>query len=171
METAQPATLRSGRARGQSAYRPVYADMAETAAAEMGATDAQLAQLFGVTRRAVEKWKKAHPEFCEALRRGKEAADARVTRSLFQRAVGFSYEERKVVTGADGGQIVTVYNRVALPDVVAAIKWLFNREPSKWRASPVEADDDTPEPKQITIVAKDCRLPTSEPDTTPPNAI
>jgi len=80
--TAQPETdARSGkRARGATAYRAEYADIAEAAAAEMGATDAQLARVFKVTRRAILQWKNKHKDFAEALARGKEEADAPIPR-------------------------------------------------------------------------------------------
>jgi hypothetical protein len=139
--------------------------MAEIAAGQLNATDAELAALFGVHRRTIEKWKQKK-EFSESLRRGKNAADQRVVKALYERATGYNYKEKKVTTSPYGEQEITEFERHAPPDVTAALKWLFNRQPGTWRASPVETDDDTPEPKQIIIMTKDCRLPaTDEPDT------
>jgi len=156
--TTTPRTRAHGRPPGGNAYRAEYGYIAETAAAELNATDAQLARLFSVGRRTIANWKKRHKDFDEALKRGKEEADEKVKKALFQRATGYNYQERKVVSGADGGQEVTEYERHAPPDVNAALKWLYNRQPSKWKATPVEVDDDTPTPTKIIIYSKDCSL-------------
>jgi transposase-like protein len=104
---------------------------------ERGATDEELAQEFDVSARTIYRWKNAHPEFCQAIRAGKEAADERVERSLYQMATGTYVKQQqaiKVKTGqhTEEVQIVEVETYMA-PEVPAAQFWLKNRRPDQWR--------------------------------------
>ena len=49
----------------------------------LGATDTQLADAFGVAESTISRWKIEHPEFQEALKKGKAFADAEVADALF----------------------------------------------------------------------------------------
>jgi len=62
---------------------------------------------------------------------GKKAADDRVTRSLYPRAVGYSYDAVKIFMPS-GAKVPTYapYVENVPPDVTAAIFWLKNRDPS-----------------------------------------
>lgn len=94
-----------------SAYEPEFASRAKDLCDE-GATDAELAEEFGVSSRTILTWRRKHPEFCEACTVGKDVADARVERSLYQRAVGYG----------------------DMPAEIRAIEyWLNNRCPKRWR--------------------------------------
>jgi len=73
----------------------------------LGATDLQLADFIGVHVDTIYEWKKVYPAFSEAIRAGKEFADAAVARSLYQKAVG--------------------------GDVKAQTFWLKNRRREHWR--------------------------------------
>jgi hypothetical protein len=104
----------------------------------LGATDKDLADFFEVAESTIHKWKLDHPEFSESIKKGKTEADANVANRLYKRALGFRHksEEIKVVSiGNNGGSevervpIVKVYP----PDPTAAIFWLKNRQPEKWR--------------------------------------
>ena len=104
---------------------------------ELGATDAGLADFFGVSERTIYRWQVEHDEFCQSLKVGKEAADERVQRSLYHRAVGFrctTQQAIKVKTGQYTEQIEVVDIEVAVPpDTTAGIFWLKNRRPEQWR--------------------------------------
>src|ERR1041384_7074197 len=52
----------------------------------LGLTDDELAEALGISERTLENWKLRHPEFLEALKRGKSLADAEVAHSLYRRA-------------------------------------------------------------------------------------
>jgi len=98
----------------------------------LGATNEDLARVFGVNTTTIWKWRKAHPRFENAIREGKEYADAKVTKSLFQRAMGYTVPEQvvKVVSG----EIVTVnIEKNYPPETLAIIFWLKNRRPDLWR--------------------------------------
>lgn len=112
-------------------YKPEYADQAAKLCA-LGATDYELADFFGVDTRTIYRWKNSHEEFCQSVLVGKEAADERVERALFNRAVGYTYESEKVFQFQ--GEVVraAVVEHVP-PDPGAAFNWLKNRKPDVWR--------------------------------------
>lgn len=126
-------------------YRPEYAR--ETIAlCQLGATDAQLADAFDVTVRTINRWKVSHPEFAEAIRKGKEPADDRVEDTLYHRAMGTEYEKahpfkvKKITYGPDGKKLmeeekieVVMVKEVIPPDTTALIFWLKNRRKDDWR--------------------------------------
>jgi len=92
----------------------------------------EIADFFEVDVRTIYRWKNAIPEFCQALKVGKEEADNRVKRSLFQRAVGFEHDAVKIF--CQEGQAVTVpYREYVVPDTTAGIFWLKNRMPEEFR--------------------------------------
>jgi hypothetical protein len=79
-------------------------------------------------------WMNIYPEFSEAIRVGKDAANKRVERSLYERANGYNYEAVKVFMPAGSKQPVIVhYIEHCPPDVGAAFIWLKNRDPDRWR--------------------------------------
>lgn len=107
-----------------------YVEQAEKLC-ELGATDEEIADFFGQSVRTIYRWKNSFPEFCQALKIGKELADERVKRSLYQKATGFRYTEEqaiKIRTGQyeEDVEVVEVERR-ALPDTPSAIFWLKNR--------------------------------------------
>lgn len=98
----------------------------------LGATDAELADFFGVSEQSINTWKKRHKDFLESIKRGKGLADANVADRLYQRALGFEHDsvEIKVV---DGTIAEVPVRKVYPPDATSAIFWLKNRQPDKWR--------------------------------------
>lgn len=107
---------------------------------ERGAVDREIAEFFGIQPSTFYYWRNAHPEFAMAMRAGKEIADERVERSLYNRAVGYSFDSVKVMsvaTGCGGGSEIVEVPIVehVPPDVKAAIRWLEARKPDVWRRS------------------------------------
>jgi hypothetical protein len=72
-------------------YKPEYCELAHNDCL-LGAINETLAGFFGVTRRTVDNWIATHPDFADAVYRGRAAADAVVVRALFERAKGFSHQ-------------------------------------------------------------------------------
>lgn len=103
----------------------------------LGATDKEIADFFEVNTDTINEWKKVYPEFSVSLKKGKTIADANVGQRLYERALGFEHdsEEIKVVSmGKEGSEIERVpIRKIYPPDTVAAIFWLKNRQPGKWR--------------------------------------
>lgn len=117
-----------------SSYRSEYADQARKLC-RLGAIDKELADFFGVSEQTINSWKTAHPEFLEALKAGKELADAEVADKLFQRATGYSHPAVKFFM-YQGTVIREDYTEHYPPDTTAAIFWLKNRRSDLWRNAP-----------------------------------
>lgn len=98
-----------------TAYVPEYAAEAKELC-DQGATNPELAHHFGVATRTITDWRNAHPEFREAVGLGKDAADERVVRSLYERALGYEDDDGRRIPG----------------DTTACIFWLKNRR-KEWR--------------------------------------
>ena len=123
---------RHGPARGRpTKFRAEYVEIAASLA-KNGATDADVATALGVSIRTVWRWQAEHAAFCQALAVPPGAPDDRVERSLFQRSVGYTYDAEKVFQ--HNGQPVRVpITEHIPPDPGAAMKWLTNRRPDRWR--------------------------------------
>lgn len=99
---------------------------------ELGATDMEVADFFGVTVRTVHRWKLESDKFCHSMDAAKQAADDRVEKSLYHRALGYEHEE--VDIRVVGGEIIqTPIRKYYPPDTTAGVFWLKNRRPDKWR--------------------------------------
>ena len=112
-------------------YKAAFADQARTFCA-LGATDVELAEHFGVAVATLYAWAMTHAEFCAALQSGAAAADERVERSLFQRAVGYSHADVHA-SSYQGVVTLTPLTKHYPPDTSAAIFWLKNRRRERWR--------------------------------------
>ena len=69
----------------------------------------------------------------ESIKTGKEPADDRVERSLFNRAVGYTYESEKIAINAQGEVTRAKTVEHVPPDTAAAFIWLKNRRKEIWR--------------------------------------
>lgn len=113
-------------------YKLQYCERAAELCAS-GSTDFEIAEELGVHVSTLYRWQKAHPEFRESLLAGKEASDERVVRSLYHRAVGYSYHAVKIMQDK-GAPVVVPYVEHVPPDVGAASLWLTNRQGDTWRS-------------------------------------
>lgn len=100
---------------------------------EAGATDADLADEFGVTTQTIKNWRSKYPEFFSAIKLSKMAADNEIERSLYQRAHGYSVDTVKVFCNKDGDVTRVPVREHFPPDPTAMIFWLKNRKPKEWR--------------------------------------
>jgi hypothetical protein len=122
-----------------SDYSPEYADQVKSLCAH-GFTDKELADHFGVHVSTLYRWQHAHPDFRESLKSGRDFADERVERSLYHRAVGYSFKAEKVFQFQ--GEIVRAATIEHVPpDTTAGIFWLKNRRPEQWRDKQVMEHD------------------------------
>ena len=117
----------------QLLYNPDYHDDWAWSLALKGATDQELAEAFGVSKRTIIRWKKDHPSFAEAYQKGKDIADAKVKKSLYQRAIGFEVTEKESIVDVDPKtgeskpvRVKTVTKKI-IPDTMAIMYWLNNR--------------------------------------------
>mgnify|MGYP000798088166 FL=1 len=116
-----------------SAYNEKYhVDWAWSLALK-GATDEEIAEAFHISVRTLHRWKKTHPELLTALEEGKDVADAKVKRSLYQRAVGYEAKEvtqiieQDPATGTQRVSKTQVTTKHIVPDTMACMYWLNNR--------------------------------------------
>lgn len=100
---------------------------------ESGKTTEQIAEIIGIHASTLYLWWDNKPEFLEAVREAKQAADELVEASLFRRAVGYSHPEQKCFSDGDGGTIWETVTKHYPPSEQAAIFWLKNRQPEEWR--------------------------------------
>jgi hypothetical protein len=116
-----------------SKYEPEYAEQAAKLCA-LGATDADLADFFHVNIRTINRWRCEHEEFSQAVKEAKDVANARVERSLYQLAVGYSYDAEKIFLPTGAAEPVRVpYREHVPPNPTAMIFFLKNRDPGRWR--------------------------------------
>ena len=135
-------------------YRKGYVDLVFKYCL-LGAKDTQLAEMFEVTEQTLNNWKHTHPEFFESIKAGRAEADAKVTNSLYRKALGYERDEieLKVVSCGNGMSEVEKVRikKFYPPDTTAAIFWLKNRRPKDWRDR-VEHTGEDGNPITITIV-------------------
>ncbi len=99
----------------------------------MGKTGPEIAKALGVDEDTLIRWRKEYPEFAGAIKECKDQADSKVVASLYQRACGYEYTEKRVTENPDGSQITQNTVKQVAPDVTAQIFWLKNRQSKDWR--------------------------------------
>lgn len=117
-------------------FKPEYVEQARKLCS-LGATDDELADFFEVHRSSIYRWKHEHQDFCDSIKTGKEVADERVERSLYQKATGYNVTEEqavkiKVEQHKENVEVVQIEKHVPA-DTTAAIFWLKNRRSGNWR--------------------------------------
>lgn len=98
----------------------------------LGATDVELADFFEVCEDTIYEWKNKFPQFSESIKKGKAQADAVIASKLFHRAKGYQHPDVDIKM-YEGQIIATKLTKHYPPDTTAAIFWLKNRQPQKWR--------------------------------------
>lgn len=114
-----------------SKYKPEFCEQV-TKLCRLGAIDTELADFFGINKWTLNDWKKRHPDFFAAMKKGKAESDALVGQRLFERAVGYSHPEEKIFCN-DGVIVRAETVKQYAPDTTACIFWLKNRRPDLWR--------------------------------------
>ena len=122
-------------------YNAEYHDDWAWSLAAKGATNEEIAEAMGVSKRTIIRWSKDHETFSKALAEGKAISDAKVVRSLYKRATGYDYtEERRIIEMDKDGNPkpakVEQVKRHAPPDVGAIAFWLKNRQRGQWYDRP-----------------------------------
>ena len=134
------ATVKKSKAGRASLYRDEYPAQA-LKLCRLGATNPELADFFKVAVSTLSKWLAEIPEFSDALKEGREIANANVASRLYERAMGYSHPEDKIFNN-NGEALIVPTTKHYPPDTTAAIFWLKNRCPAQWRDR-VEEQKDT----------------------------
>jgi hypothetical protein len=101
------AKAKDGRASGPR-YKAEYAEMAR-ALILLELNQGQIAEFFGVSPAAVTAWKKNHPDFKEALERGRLAMGAQLAGTAFKLATGkYKHVNERLVFDKKTGELKTV---------------------------------------------------------------
>lgn len=121
-------------------YNPKYHDDWAWSLAMKGATDQEIADAMGVSRKTINRWSwrkddngdRVRTSFGEALAAGKDAADAKVERKLYERCLGYDVEEvkQKIEHDKNGRPNIVsseVVKKHIPPDTMAIMYWLNNR--------------------------------------------
>lgn len=80
-------------------YKAEFATLAAKLCSTLGATDTEVAEIIGVDRKTIRRWRSSHPKFNEAMQIAIGPANANVEMSLYKQAMGFwvDTEEIKVI--------------------------------------------------------------------------
>lgn len=130
-----------------TAYNPIKHNKQAHELAELGATDAQLAEALNIDEATLNRWKLKYPEFRESIKSGKDKTDDEVELALLTRAKGTKIKKMRVIqigdekieTDGTGRQFIIKAVRKEMsedeiaPDTAAAFIWLKNRRPESWR--------------------------------------
>jgi hypothetical protein len=122
-------------------YDPDKHPVLAAQAAREGLVNKEIFARLGIGHTTFYIWRREHPEFCEALKEGKEVVDAKVEKALLTRALGYEYdevEETQDIKQTESGEKVAhkrriVRKKAVVPDVQAQRLWLLNRRPEQWR--------------------------------------
>lgn len=112
-------------------YKPEYVDLVYKLCL-LKCTDAEIANILNITETTFNNWKNEYPKLFESIKKGKEEADANVSKSLLQRAMGYEHEDVDIRV-VDHQIVQTKVIKKYPPDSTAMIFWLKNRHPEKWR--------------------------------------
>ena len=102
-----------------------------------GLINEQIAHNIGITRETLRVWSNKYACISVALKAGKEVIDRQVENALLKRALGYQYEETKVVLEKDDNgkdkKRQEKTTKTVIPDTTAQIFWLKNRKSAEWR--------------------------------------
>lgn len=121
-----------------SKYNSEYHDDWAWSLAIKGATNEEIAQAFGISTRTFIRWKQEHESLDKAVTEGKDIADAKVEKSLYQRAIGYKVTDEDVTvetdhrTGERRPARVKKTTKNIPPDTMAIMYWLNNRRRTQW---------------------------------------
>lgn len=113
-------------------YKEEYNEQAYRICLLYGATDKELGDYFGVCEATIDNWKNEYPKFLGSIKDGKDIADAKVSESLYNRALGYKHEDTHI-SNYQGEITQTKIMKHYPPDATSAIFWLKNRQKDKWR--------------------------------------
>lgn len=116
-----------------------------------GFIDDDIADFFDVDVATINRWKIAHPSFCESLKNAKSHSDLKVVDALYNRALGYDVKEVKTEESKQGEKTTITTKHIA-GDTTAQIFWLRNRMRDEWTNNPEpEESENTGEPLNITF--------------------
>jgi hypothetical protein len=106
-----------------------------------GASDDNIIHNLGITSSTFYKHLSEKKEFSELIKNGRISIVAQLRSALIKKAMGFEYQESKIIEKEDpdtGEKVKTVetYNKKSLPDVAALNLCLKNYDALNWSNDP-----------------------------------
>jgi len=111
----------------------------------LGATDEQIAERMDVNIHTINYWKRTKPEFRKMLDKGRHQANAKVARSLYEVAVGYSHPDVTILANRvkvynEAGRVIeehtepliVPYTKYYKPESFACLKILAIKERELW---------------------------------------
>lgn len=98
----------------------------------LGASQKEMADILDIDEDTFRRWKNEKQEFYAALKAGGDLADAHMASKLYHRGIGYEHPEEKIFSN-DGVITRVMTTRHYPPDTGAALTWLKNRQPEKWK--------------------------------------
>jgi len=115
-----------------SLYDPNTTPKMAGALAKQGLTNEEIAKGLGINVSTFYAWKIEYPDFSEKVQSGASSIDDRVENAFLKRALGYDLRLKKQVVV--GGSLEDAeYDVHIAPEPGAALNWLKNRRPDKWR--------------------------------------
>lgn len=114
-----------GKQGGPSLYEPKFVERVYRLCL-LGLTDKELILAFGIADQTLYNWQHQHPEFKEAIHKGRQEADAHIAKALYHRAKGYTHKEA-IFHIIDGKLNQTIVDKHYPPDTTACRIWLKNR--------------------------------------------
>ena len=114
-------------------YDAKYAAMAREIVAESGLSQAKLAKVFKVGRTTITDWKKAYPEFADALQAGEDIYKVKIVeKNLFRLCKGIRVKTKREILKI-GGKVSELKMEHYYPPNPKAIEFfLRSRDPERW---------------------------------------
>lgn len=127
--TSEP---KAKRGRGRPTKRTAVDFAHANQLAAEGLTIPEIARALEIGQSTIYRWMAENKHFRESIHAGRKVADGEVERSLLDRARGYEHPEEKIFC-VDGEIIRAETTKRYPPDTMAAIWWLKNRQPDKWK--------------------------------------
>lgn len=111
----------------------------------------EIAERIGIAPSTLNYWIKKYEPIARAVSNGAEIVDYKVENALLKSALGYTTTEIEVTVGKQvkGGQTFMITKKTSTkeiaPNVTAALAWLNNRRPDKWkrnRDKSIELEED-----------------------------
>lgn len=120
-------------------YTPEHARLAK-GMRERGATDAEITEVFRISRATFLLWQATHADFSEACAVDQLARQRRAEDKIYEVSIGHDRVEQRVVVERGNYKVITVKTHMA-PNVEALKFLLANGDPKKWHLKPEPAVD------------------------------
>jgi hypothetical protein len=150
-KTKAPRTKAKARVRSTGCTPEKVAIIARLAA--LGYLANEIADILGVTRMTMWRWRAMEPGVSKALSIGHESANARVELSVYQMAIGYDREEEEIKV-IDGEVVRVPVTRYYPPNPTAAAFWARHKMGWGEDAPPPNPADEPSKPVEVRQVAR-----------------